>query len=46
MCTCSCIISLSSALDEVGVQGHTPVASLPGKTWYPLYRALGGPQDR
>jgi hypothetical protein len=29
----------------VGGQRHTPVALPPGKTWYPLYRKLGGPQD-
>jgi len=29
---------------EVGGQCHAPAALLPGKTWYPLYRRLGGPQ--
>ena len=31
---------------EVGVQRHTPAALAPGKTWYPLYRRLSGPQGR
>jgi hypothetical protein len=31
---------------EVGGQRHTLVALLPGKTRYPLYRRLGGPQGR
>ena len=39
-------LSLTSALDGVGVQRHTPAALPPGKTRYPLYRRLGGPQDR
>ena len=30
----------------VGGQGHAPAALPPGKTRYPLYRRLGGPQDR
>ena len=30
----------------VGVQRHAPAALLPGKTRYPLYRRLGGPQGR
>jgi hypothetical protein len=30
----------------VGGQSHAPVALPPGKTWYPLYRGLGGPQAR
>ena len=32
----------------VGVDGqrHALAALLPGKTWYPLYRRLGGPQGR
>ena len=31
----------------VGGQRHPPAAALPpGKTRYPLYRRLGGPQDR
>jgi hypothetical protein len=25
-------------------QRHTPAALSPGKTWYPLYRRLAGPQ--
>ena len=30
----------------VGVQRHAPAALPPGKTRYPLYRRLGGPQGR
>ena len=30
----------------VGGQRHAPAALLPGKTQYPLYRRLGGPQGR
>ena len=30
----------------VGGQHHSPAALLPGKTRYPLYRRLGGPQGR
>ena len=30
-------------LDGVGGQHHAPAALPPGKTWYPLYRRLGGP---
>jgi hypothetical protein len=30
----------------VGGQRHAPVALSPGKTRYPLYRKLSGPQDR
>ena len=30
----------------VGGQHHAPTALLPGKTRYPLYRRLGGRQDR
>ena len=29
----------------VGGQRHAPAALLPGKTQYPLYNRLGGPQD-
>jgi hypothetical protein len=29
----------------VGGQSHAPVTLPPGKTLYPLYRRLGGPQD-
>jgi hypothetical protein len=39
-------LSLTSALDEAGVQCHAPVAIPPGKTRYSLYRRLGGPQVR
>ena len=30
----------------IGGQHHTPAALPPGKTRYPLYRRLGGPQGR
>jgi len=30
----------------VGGQRYAPAALLPGKTQYPLYRRLGGPQGR
>ena len=30
----------------VGGHRHAPAALLPGKTRYPLYRRLGGPQGR
>ena len=30
----------------VGGQHHAPAALYPGKTRYPLYWRLGGPQDR
>ena len=30
----------------MGGERHAPVALPPGKTRYPLYRRLGGPQDR
>ena len=39
-------LSLTSALDGVGGQRHAPAALPSGKTWYPLYRRLGGPQGR
>ena len=39
-------LSWTSALDEVGGQSHAPAALHPGKTRYPLYKRLGGPQDR
>ena len=35
----------TSALDGVGGQHHAPAALPPGKTRYPLYRRLGGPQS-
>ena len=34
----------TSALDGVGGQSHAPAALPPGKTRYPMYRRLGGPQ--
>ena len=43
---CSFTLSLTSALDGVGGQRHAPAALPPGKTRYPLYRRLGGPQGR
>jgi hypothetical protein len=42
----SSTLSLTSALDGVGVQSHAPPALPPGKTRYPLYRRLGGPHGR
>jgi hypothetical protein len=39
-------LSLTSALDGVGGQRHAPAALPPGKTRYPSYRRLGGPQGR
>ena len=39
-------LSLTSAIDGVAGQRHFPAALSPGKTRYPLYRRLGGPQDR
>ena len=42
----NCTVSLTSALDGVGGQRHAPAALPLGKTRYPLYRRLGGPQSR
>jgi hypothetical protein len=42
----SSTLSLTSALDGMGGQRHTPSALTPGKTRYPLYRRLGRTQDR
>ena len=39
-------LSLTSAVDGMGGQRHAPAALSPGKTRYPLYRRLGGLQDR
>jgi hypothetical protein len=39
-------LSLTSALDGVGSQRHVPAVLSPGKNRYPLYRRLGGRQDR
>ena len=36
----------TSALDGVGGRRHAPADLTPGKTQYPLYRRLGGPQGR
>ena len=41
----SSTLSLTLTLD-VGGQHHAPAALLPGKTRFPLYRRLGGPQGR
>ena len=43
---CSSTLSLTSALDGVGVQRHAPAALPLGKTRYTLYRRLRGPQGR
>ena len=40
----SSTLSLTSALDGVGGQRRASAALPPGKTRYPLYRRLGGPQ--
>jgi hypothetical protein len=40
----SSTLSLTSALDGVGDQRDAPAALPGGKTRYPLYRMLGGPQ--
>jgi hypothetical protein len=37
-------LSLTSVLHGMGGQGHASAALPPGKTLYPLYRRLGGPQ--
>ena len=42
----SSTLSLVSALDGVVGQRHAPAALPPGKTRYPLYRRLRGPQGR
>jgi len=39
-------LPFTSALDEVGVQRHAPAALPPGKTRYPLYTRVGGPQGQ
>jgi hypothetical protein len=36
----------TSALEGVGGKHHAPAVLPPGTTRYPLYRKLGGPQDR
>jgi len=43
---CSCTLPSTSPLDGVGGRRHPPSALPPGKTRYPLYRRLGGPQGR
>ena len=43
----SCTLFLTSALEEGEGSASRPGRTLPpGKTWYPLYRKLGGPQGR
>jgi len=42
----SSTLSLTSAIDLVGCQRHTPAALPPGKIRYPLYRRQGGTQGR
>ena len=42
----STTLSLTSALEGVDGQRHSPTALPPGKTRYPLYRRLGRPQGR
>ena len=42
----SSTLSLTPAVDEMGVQRHAPADLPPVKTRYPLYRSLGGHQDR
>jgi len=42
----SSTLSLTSALYVVGDQHHVSAALNPVKTKHPLYRRLGGPQDR
>jgi hypothetical protein len=39
----SSTLPLTSALDGVGSQRHTPAALPRGRTQYPSYRRLGGP---
>ena len=39
-------LDLTSALDRGGGQQHVPATLPPGKTRYPLYRRLDGPQGR
>jgi hypothetical protein len=42
----NCTLSLTSALDGVGGKLHASAALPPGRTRYPLYRRLNGPQGR
>ena len=42
----SSTLSLASVLEGAGGQRHALAALPPGKTRYPLYRRLGGPQGR
>jgi hypothetical protein len=41
---CSCTLPLTSVIEGVGSQRHTPAVLPPEKTRYPLYRRVGGPQ--
>jgi hypothetical protein len=43
---CSSTLSLTSALDGVGVQHYAPATLTPGNIRHPLYRWLGGPQGQ
>ena len=43
---CSSTLSLASALEGVGVQGHAPAVLPAENTRYPLCRRLRGPQGR
>jgi len=42
----SSTISLTAVLEGVGGQPHAPAVLFPGKTRYPSYKGLGGPQGR
>jgi len=42
----SSTLSLTSALNGVGGQRHAPAALPPGKTRYPFFKRLLGPQGR
>ena len=39
-------LAFTSTLGGVGGQRHAPAALPPGKTLYPLYRRLGGPESQ
>ena len=41
----SCTLSLTSSLDRVGGQRHASAVLPPGKSRYPMYMRLGGPQE-
>ena len=42
----SSTLSLTSSLGGVSGQRHAPAVFPPGRSRYPLYRRLGGPQGR